>query len=195
MTLVSWVFGSRWVNRFGYRSSSVWLSSPRGSCDRSCLTRSPPTHSFASHRSPVRERLCLVEADADLSGANSSPQRPLHTQRRATACHASSCRIQGCIRVGHCGRGLNPSSGPGRTTVASIGWLGLLRLVGSIGQEPCLVQTAASARQSAYDCFRLSICQMMVANLRITATRAIEDPLRRLIRLNHARRRASFRNA
>jgi len=35
---------------------------------------------------------------------------------------------------------------------------------------------------------------MIVASLRITATRAMVDPRRRLIRLNHSRSRASLRS-
>ena len=38
------------------------------------------------------------------------------------------------------------------------------------------------------------MCQMMVASLRITATRAMVDPRRRLLRLNHSRNRASLRS-
>src|ERR1700745_1685030 len=52
---------------------------------------------------------------------------------------------------------------------------------------------AASARHSANVLRLLSMCQMIVASLRITATRAMVAPLRRLIRLNHSRNRASFR--
>ena len=37
------------------------------------------------------------------------------------------------------------------------------------------------------------MCQMMVASFRITATRAMVAPLRRLMRLNHSRNRASCR--
>ena len=37
------------------------------------------------------------------------------------------------------------------------------------------------------------MCQMIVASLRITATRAMVAPLRRLMRLNHSRNLVSFR--
>ena len=50
-------------------------------------------------------------------------------------------------------------------------------------------------RYSAYDFRLLSIIQMTVASFRITGTRAMVIPSRRLIRLYHARSRASFRNA
>ena len=57
------------------------------------------------------------------------------------------------------------------------------------------IHAAARSRHSQYVFCLLSICQTMVANLRITATRAMEDPRRRLIRLNHSRNRASLRKA
>ena len=56
-----------------------------------------------------REQLCLVVADADVSGANSSPYGPLNTTRRAAVPERLLARghhIQGHIRVGPNGRDL-----------------------------------------------------------------------------------------
>ena len=52
---------------------------------------------------------------------------------------------------------------------------------------------AASSRHWAYVSPLLSMCQMTVASLRITATRATVGPRRRLTRLNQSRSRASRR--
>jgi hypothetical protein len=59
---------------------------------------------------------------------------------------------------------------------------------------PSSLHAATQARHSAYVTFLLSMCQMIVASLRITATRAMVDPRRRLMRLNHSRSRASLRS-
>ena len=53
----------------------------------------------------------------------------------------------------------------------------------------------AKDRHSSYVCRLLSMCQMNVVSFRITATRAIDAPRRRLIRLYHSRSRGSFRKA
>ena len=50
------------------------------------------------------------------------------------------------------------------------------------------------ARHSAYVFFFVNMCQMVVASFLMTATRAMLEPRRRLIRLNHSRSRASLRN-
>src|SRR5262245_10838685 len=57
-----------------------------------------------------------------------------------------------------------------------------------------ILYAATRARHSAYVIFLLSMYQMIVASLRITATRAMVDPRRRLMRLNHSRSRASLRS-
>jgi hypothetical protein len=57
-----------------------------------------------------------------------------------------------------------------------------------------ILHAATQARHSAYVTFLLSMCQMIVASLRISATRAMVDPRRRLMRLNHSRSRASLRS-
>ncbi len=56
----------------------------------------------------MHERLYLVSVDADLSGANSSPQGPLHPKHRADWLRrfGSSHRIHGLSRVGPSGRDL-----------------------------------------------------------------------------------------
>jgi hypothetical protein len=59
---------------------------------------------------------------------------------------------------------------------------------------PFFPHAAASARHSAYVVRWRSMCQMIVASFRITATRAMMAPLRRLMRLNHSRSQASFRS-
>src|SRR5262249_25080673 len=56
------------------------------------------------------------------------------------------------------------------------------------------VPAPASARHSAYVVRLRSMCQMIVASFRITATRAMLAPLLRLRRLNHSRSRASLRS-
>jgi hypothetical protein len=57
-----------------------------GSCNRSFQRRLLPTHSFARYRSRESRVVLpdkLTRADADVSSANSSPQGPLHPERRA----------------------------------------------------------------------------------------------------------------
>jgi hypothetical protein len=56
------------------------------------------------------------------------------------------------------------------------------------------LHAAAMARHSENVMRFFSMCQMIVVSFRITATRAIVAPRRRLTRLNHSRSRASFRS-
>ena len=175
-----------------------------GSCDRSFRARLLPNLSFARHHSRDREQLCLVAADADVSGANSSPHGPLNTPRRAAGpegLFARGHRIQGHIRVGPSGRDLEspgatrieqPSLNgayvsPSGLLVSLLLWLCfLLRCI--FGRlRPAFAHPDESARHSAYVFRLVSMCQKIVANFLITATRAMPDPRRRLMRLNHSR--------
>src|SRR4029077_4375817 len=85
----------------------------------------------------------------------------------------------------------NPSAVPGANTE----WGGTMppSSIRDWHQSAKSFHAAARARHSAYVNRLLSICQMIVASLRITATRAIVEPRLRLIRLNHSRNRASLR--
>jgi hypothetical protein len=61
--------------------------------------------------------------------------------------------------------------------------------------RPARDQAEENARHSAYVLRFVSICQKMVASFRMTATRAMLEPRRRLMRLNHSRMRTSLLNA
>ena len=54
-----------------------------GSCDRSCQRAiAPNTFLREVPLTAIREQLCPVVADTDLSGANSSPPGPLNPRHR-----------------------------------------------------------------------------------------------------------------
>ena len=59
----------------------------------------------------------------------------------------------------------------------------------------CFAWAVARARHAAYVFRSRNMCQMIVASFLITATRAMEAPRLRLMRLNHSRNCASIRNA
>lgn len=80
-----------------------------------------------------------------------------------------------------------------RFAVLLVASLSLRRICGRL--RPAFGHAAATERHSAYVFRFVSMCQMMVASFLITATRAMVDPRRRLIRLYHSRSRASCRKA
>ena len=132
--------------------------------------------------------------DAYLSGANSSP--PGHS-------------IQGNVRADMSNAHVTASTGSFELALTGgisscrrqLGSNNLCRILLSrlLGDGYCgwffiesIYQSVANARHSAYVFFLVSICQMIVASFRITATRAMLLPRRRLIRLYHSRNFLSF---
>ena len=104
-----------------------------GNCDRSCQTRDCsrviPSRGTAHAN---RERLCLVVAGADLSGANSSPYGPLHPTRRAAGfdlhqatASTATFELAQTGGISSC-TGLKDVGSSDRTTLPNLGGLCLL---------------------------------------------------------------------
>ncbi len=147
-----------------------------------------------------------VVADAELSSANSSPHG--HSIQRTVLVGQDGLghRIYGFIRVGSSGRDLKLPYAtwieqPCRTLVCGVSLLSLRVALFFLEEflfcrlRPALAHAAANARHSVYVFRLVSMCHMMVASFLITATRAMDAPLLRFIRLYHSRSFASFRNA
>ena len=176
-----------------------------GSCDRSCQYAIAPNTFLREVPPPVlREQLCLVVADADVSGANSSRKG-----------HSNQCVVQ-LTELG------STTASTVETELAQTG--GISSCVGQLGSNnhrrildyvvsfslallryssllrcifwpaPSGRHVTAAARHSANVFRSINMCHMIVASFRMTATRAILAPRLRLMRLNHSRIRGSFRS-